>query len=204
LIVRIYIAGPYTAPTLPEIERNVMHALDAGVAIMQRGHDAYVPYLTHWLDQHAKRRGIELPNTYWYDYDEPHLMICEGLYRLDGASTGADREQAWMAHAGRPVWTRLEDIPTAYQWESTPDRERLQDALDLTIQGVGEAQGQTALHAFLAGMIYLAALHYDPRIGQMAREILTVDLSQNHRLNELVKETGVRAGSHILTRGLPV
>jgi hypothetical protein len=39
----------------------------------------------------------------WLDYDFSLLTRCDAIYRMDGYSTGADREVAVMQAAGKPV-----------------------------------------------------------------------------------------------------
>jgi hypothetical protein len=81
----IYVAGPYTRPDPVEnTHRTVKAALalrdDTGCAVL-------IPHLT--LLAHAiEPRDVD----YWYEFDLDQIHHCSALWRLDGESTGADRE----------------------------------------------------------------------------------------------------------------
>ncbi len=54
LYQRIYVAGPYTALSLEEVERNVARAVAAAAHCMEKGHDAHCPHAaTHPIAQLA-------------------------------------------------------------------------------------------------------------------------------------------------------
>jgi len=60
----------------------------------------FVPHLT--LFWHAVRPR---PLEFWYAYDVALLRRCDALYRLPGASTGADAEVVYAEALGIPVIT---------------------------------------------------------------------------------------------------
>jgi len=87
----VYVAGPYSASTAERRERNVEAAVDAGVALFQRGHFPYIPHLTHFVDLRAKQTGITLEWEDYISWDLPWLERCDALLYL-GSSKGADLE----------------------------------------------------------------------------------------------------------------
>jgi hypothetical protein len=54
-----------------------------------------------------------LPATWPHQYPVAHRLLsrCDAVFRIPGASTGADLEVAKAREMGLPVFTRLEDIP---------------------------------------------------------------------------------------------
>ena len=110
--MRIYIAGPYSADSLQEKRENVTKAIDAGLALWQKGHDPYIPHLTHFVDQRAMKARI--PMT-WKDYiawDKTWLETCDALLFL-GSSKGADLELEFARKMGKTIFFSVNSIPTA-------------------------------------------------------------------------------------------
>ena len=52
------------------------------------------------------------PNSYWYDYDNLIIPICDGLLKIskDGESKGADAEEALAVKLGKPVYHSVEEV----------------------------------------------------------------------------------------------
>lgn len=94
----VYIAGPYSHPD-PVANTNAVIAF-ASELIDEGLVTPFVPHLT--LLWHAVRPR---PLDFWYAYDVAVLRRCDALYRLRGASTGADAEVAYAKAAGIPVIT---------------------------------------------------------------------------------------------------
>lgn len=103
----VYVAGPYTRPDPVE---NTRLALDAGEELTDSGLvTAFVPHLTllwHLVHPHA---DVE----YWYEFDLTILRRADVLYRMPGASTGADREVAFAESLDIPVFY---DIASVLRW----------------------------------------------------------------------------------------
>ena len=62
--------------------------------------------------------GGGAPGSETYDrvmHPTAHRLLakCDGVLRLEGASTGADKDVALAEARGIPVWTSVEDIPEA-------------------------------------------------------------------------------------------
>jgi hypothetical protein len=89
----IYIAGPYTTPDPCE---NTHIAIGVAENLISLG---FVPHLTHFW--HTMR-----PHTYdfWLQYDLVWMEKCDAVFRIEGASIGADREVARAKELGIPVF----------------------------------------------------------------------------------------------------
>ncbi|MHA2141761.1 MAG: DUF7768 domain-containing protein [Candidatus Thorarchaeota archaeon] len=108
--MKIYVAGPYTADTRNQIEKNVQNAIDAGIHIWKKGHFPLIPHLLHWVDLRAIELGIPMG---WSDYmlwDAPWLDDCDALFLL-AESKGALIELDRAFEKGKVIFHTLEEIP---------------------------------------------------------------------------------------------
>ena len=108
--LKIYIAGPYTAPTEDKIKSNVLRAIDAGLEIYRRGHFPYIPHLTHFVDLRSKELDAGMR---WEDYihwDRAWLTDCDALLHL-ASSRGADLELGWAKEAEKRIFYNVHEIP---------------------------------------------------------------------------------------------
>ena len=108
--LRIYVAGPYSASTREEIEKNVNRAIDVGIEIFKKGHFPYVPHLTDLVDKRAKETGTDLS---WHDFilwDSPWLQVCDALLYL-GESKGANLELEEAKQLGKDIFYSCNEIP---------------------------------------------------------------------------------------------
>jgi hypothetical protein len=109
--LRIYVAGPYTAPSLDKIESNVNAAIDAGIEVFRRGHFPYVPHLTHFVDKRANEIGKPLQWEDFIVWDRAWLGKAEAILYL-GSSPGADLELKLAISQGKKVFRSIDDVPT--------------------------------------------------------------------------------------------
>lgn len=94
----VYVAGPYTNPD-PVI--NTRRAIDAGMDIYKTGAGIpLIPHLTMFVHLLHPNADVE----FWYEYDLHTLERCDAVLRLEGASSGADREVAYARRLGIPVF----------------------------------------------------------------------------------------------------
>lgn len=108
-MMKIYIAGPYTAENSAEIENNVYRAIDLGIKIYKMGHIPYIPHLTHWIDIRSKETN---QNLQWGDYmimDDVWLESCDGLLYL-GSSKGADIELERAKKLGKKIFYSIDQL----------------------------------------------------------------------------------------------
>jgi Domain of unknown function (DUF4406) len=113
--MKIYVAGPYT-PT-PDVNihdaarvahKNTLNAIRAGIRIIEKGHIAFIPHLSHYVHLETEHG---LPKEYYYQYDMEWLKHCDALFLL-GHSNGADKELEWAQKNGLRIYYDLFDIPT--------------------------------------------------------------------------------------------
>lgn len=101
--MRIYIAGPYTKG---DIAMNVRKACSFASAVAGLGHTPFVPHLTHlW------HLMFPHPYEFWLEQDIEWLKVCDAILRLDGESSGADKEVQLAQELGMPVYYSLAEIP---------------------------------------------------------------------------------------------
>jgi len=80
----IFVAGPYSQGNMAY---NVRKAMEVGIKLNDMGHYAVIPHFTHFLDMMFPR-----PYEYWLELDNRIIPKCTALYRIPGASSGADKE----------------------------------------------------------------------------------------------------------------
>jgi len=107
--LKIYIAAPYSVETEKERVNNVESAIDAALALFQKGHFPYIPHLTHWVDKRAKETGATMK---WDDYmrwHRPWLETCDAFLYLN-SSKGADLELQMAKDLGKLIFYSIEEI----------------------------------------------------------------------------------------------
>jgi hypothetical protein len=111
--VRVYIAAPYSAPTSAQREVNTQRAIDAGIALMDKGHTPFIPHLTHYVEQRMfETEGKGRPWDFWMAQTDEFLQMCEGFLYLD-SSRGADIELKRAESLGLELFYTVEDVPPA-------------------------------------------------------------------------------------------
>lgn len=103
----VYVAGPYSSPDPVANTHETVHR--ASEMIDDGKVTPVVPHLTLLWHLVAPRTDVE----FWYAYDLAILARCDAVLRLDGASTGADREVAFAEEIGKPVFTSKAEL---YAW----------------------------------------------------------------------------------------
>jgi len=97
----VYVAGPYTG----DEEANVARAIDAATVLLRAGLFPYVPHLSHyWEARHAHHYEV------WMELDFGWVRRCDAVLRLQGASSGADREVTLAESLGLPVFHSMESV----------------------------------------------------------------------------------------------
>lgn len=95
----VYVAGPYTNP---DPVYNTHAAVKLGDELQQTGLvTCLVPHLS--LLSHAIVPHNDV--NHWYEHDLATLARCDALYRMPGASSGADAEVEFAGDRGLPVFT---------------------------------------------------------------------------------------------------
>ncbi|HEJ7889334.1 TPA: NUDIX hydrolase [Serratia liquefaciens] len=113
----ILIAGPYRSGTDGDAQRiaDNLHRLEqAALAVYQRGH---VPVIGEWLAlplaaaAGSTQLGDAVSEAFLYPVAHRLIAQCQAIYRLEGASAGADNDVRLANEWGIPVYYRLDDIP---------------------------------------------------------------------------------------------
>ena len=118
--LRIYVAGPYTAFDENGHELNTHRAIDAGIAVFQKGHHPYIPHLTHYVDLRARATGTELTWSDYMKWDLAWLDLCDALLYL-GKSKGADLELERAKEQRKRIYLSITEIPEVRS-SQTPTR----------------------------------------------------------------------------------
>ncbi len=119
--LRIYIAGPYSAKDVKEVEANVKRAIEAGILLLLKGHYPYIPHLTHYVDLISKENGGPLQ---WKDYirwDLKWLELCDAILYL-GPSRGADIELEQARKKDMMVFRDVGGVPSVKEIASALPR----------------------------------------------------------------------------------
>lgn len=113
----ILIAGPYRSGTegvQARIDENLTRLENAALAVYQRGH---VPVIGEWLAlplakaAGSKSMGDEISEAMLYPVAHRLIAKCDAIYRIAGASKGADMDIEVAQTLGLEIYTALEDIP---------------------------------------------------------------------------------------------
>ncbi|CAI0842634.1 NUDIX hydrolase [Serratia liquefaciens] len=113
----ILIAGPYRSGTDGDAQRiaDNLHRLEqAALAVYQRGH---VPVIGEWLAlplataAGSTQLGDAVSEAFLYPVAHRLIAQCQAIYRIEGASAGADNDVRLANEWGMPVYYRLDDIP---------------------------------------------------------------------------------------------
>jgi hypothetical protein len=110
--LKIYIAGPYSADCAKCIHANVISAIDAGIELWKKGHNPYIPHLTHFVDQRAKITNTPMAWNDYIEWDKVWLETCDALLFL-GSSKGANLELDLAKKMGKRIFFSINSVPEA-------------------------------------------------------------------------------------------
>lgn len=100
---RVYCAGP-VGKVEGRLER-VLSAIEAGEQIAALGLAPFVPHFYHfWDSRHAH------DYEFWMAHCMEWVRQCEALFRMPGASPGADREVELAKSLGLPVFVDMAEL----------------------------------------------------------------------------------------------
>ena len=108
--MRVYVAGPYSGPTEADRLLNVQRACEVGYELLLRGHNPFIPHLTHFFEEWAAEHRQGLSYEEYMRWDESWLTVCDALYYI-GSSPGADIELEVARSYGLLVFESMEDVP---------------------------------------------------------------------------------------------
>lgn len=102
---RIYVAGPFSAPSFDGVIRNVREATDTGLALAKKGHLVHVPHGAT-MPWHRK-----LPYEYFMELDFSLIEKWATALFFVGSSPGADRELKRAQELGLKIYRSLDEVP---------------------------------------------------------------------------------------------
>ena len=115
----ILVAGPYRSGTNDDparIAQNVRAMTETSLQLFRAGH---LPVMGEWfalpLIEHAGSKGIGDPvfDEIFHPISRRLVAKCDGCLRIGGPSKGADEMVALARQAGKRVFMRFEDVPSA-------------------------------------------------------------------------------------------
>ena len=112
----ILVAGPYRSGTndQPELIADNLRRLEKGaLTVYEAGH---IPLIGEWValpiakQAGSTRLGDAVSEKFLYPVAARLLERCDAVYRLEGASKGADQDVAIAKNRGLPVFYRAEEL----------------------------------------------------------------------------------------------
>ncbi|MFI5150916.1 MAG: DUF4406 domain-containing protein, partial [Bacteroidia bacterium] len=91
--------------TKGDVAKNVKTAMDIANELMNLGFAPYCPHLTHFLHINNWQ-----PYEKWLELDCEYLLICDAVLRLEGESSGADKEVILAQKNNIPVFYSMETL----------------------------------------------------------------------------------------------
>ncbi|MGZ4001022.1 MAG: DUF4406 domain-containing protein [Mucilaginibacter sp.] len=114
----ILVAGPYRSGTNDDpvlMQQNLDRLNSYALALFRAGH---IPLIGEWLALPLlKAAGSKKPGDALYQeisYPVAHRLLtrCDAVLRIEGASTGADKDIQVAEGLGLRIFYKLEDIPS--------------------------------------------------------------------------------------------
>ncbi len=110
--LKIFISGPYSAPTEEERLNNTIRVVDIGLDLIKMGHAPFMPHLMHWTDHRANERGIVMTWEDYMSWDDTWLQECDAILYI-GSSYGSDIELHRAKELGLQVFTSIQEVEQA-------------------------------------------------------------------------------------------
>jgi hypothetical protein len=108
--MRVYVASPYSAPSLEQRIENVSRACDAGSQLMRLGYQPFIPVLSHYLDEFAAENGGRFDWDRWMEWALTWVAQCEAVLVL-GISHGVVLEIECAHEKKIPVYYSIQELP---------------------------------------------------------------------------------------------
>lgn len=114
----IMVAGPYRTGTNDDpvlIARNLDRLEAAAMPVYKAGH---IPMIGEWValplmkQAGSKEPGDSIADEYLYPVAQRLIERCDAVYRIEGASKGADQDVQLARQRGLPIYFSAEEIPS--------------------------------------------------------------------------------------------
>ena len=104
-LAKVYVAGPYTAPTPSLVALNVERASGYATRFLQAGLAVFCPHTNYMDASGVSYQAILAADMAW-------LETCDAVYLMPGweASPGANREKLHAEGLEIPIFTDAEDL----------------------------------------------------------------------------------------------
>ena len=114
-MIKVYVAGPYgkrAGATDVQQQVNMTQAALVGVRLFRRGFNPFIPHLYRMVDIHMPGESHE---DQWLEICKEWVKVCDCLYRMPGASYGADQEVELAAAEGLPIFNDIDKMVEYYE-----------------------------------------------------------------------------------------
>lgn len=152
-MIKVYIAGKYSAKLKGEREENVIAAMKVWWQLKDLGYIPFCPHLTHFLTfdnaqfEMTENRGKD----FWYDYDNNWLKCCDALLVIS-ESEGVKGEIKIAQKLGLTVFYSIEELNNAEKMSGI----KHSDDYDLECERCGNGTNRLYKHYKARdGMTYL-------------------------------------------------
>ena len=106
-MIKVYIASPYR---IGDKEDNVAISIRVASHLIDAGFNPYVPLFNHFIDIRYSKK-VEV----WMALDLEWVAKCDCVFRLPGASRGADLEVEIATKINLPVFYTVEQLCAYYK-----------------------------------------------------------------------------------------
>jgi len=110
--LRIYVAGPYTAPTREQVDVNIARASEATAVLLRKGHYPFSPIN---MTAHFDELYPDIDKDTYIKSDLKWLELCDAILLLPGwqESEGAKLEYKRAEEMGLTMYFHVYSIPEA-------------------------------------------------------------------------------------------
>ena len=125
---RVFLSGPYSAPTEVEVMRNIRVAEEVSIAVRQLGEGNAACFCPHKNSAHL---GGVMPYEFWIRECLAFLAVCDCVVMLPGweRSAGAAVELKAAQDIGLPVYYWNAPIVNPFEDDGKEDQRRLREFL---------------------------------------------------------------------------
>lgn len=111
-MLRVYIAGPYTADTPADVDRNIINARDVQAELLRMGH---APLCPHSMTARFERDYPDIDYTAYLNTDLAWVEVSDAILMLPGweDSNGSCGEHEFAQQIGIPVYYSMNEVPEA-------------------------------------------------------------------------------------------